>query len=158
VSYYHVLLTFRNAPHETRCVFSDLSERALREQFLRPYGRGTTMLAGTEVIDTMDIHKTTIIKTNLTNEEERQEIRKAYDKRQEEQRAQPGTMLFMGPTPGYDLEDIVEAGSEVTGNYITSPPGHQRDNLLSSVINHPWISAIVTGLLVAGLAKALGWV
>lgn len=157
MAFFHVLLTFQGAPNEARCVFMDLSERELTKQFVQPYRRGTTMLAGTEVIDTMDIHSTTIIKTERTNELERKDIQEASQRHLDEVNRQGG-LVFMGPPHGYDPEDIVEAGLDVTKTYITAPPGHGKTSLLSAVINHPWISTIASGLVVAGIAKALGWV
>lgn len=156
MAFFHVLLTVQGAPNEARCVLMDLSERELAKQFLQPYRRGTTMLAGTEVIDTMDIHSTTIIKTERTNEQERKDIQDASQRHLDEMNRQ-GVLVFMGPPQGYEPEDIVEAGFDVTKTYITAPPGHGKTSLLSAVVNHPWISAIATGLVVAGVAKALGW-
>lgn len=156
MAFFHVLLTFQGAPNEARCVLMDLSERELKKQFMKPYRRGTTMLAGTEIIDTMDIHSATIIKTERTNEQERKDIQEASQRHLDETNRQ-SSLVFMGPPHGYDLEDIVEAGFDVTKTYITTPPGHGKTSLLSAVINHPWISAIATGLVVAGVAKVLGW-
>lgn len=156
MAFFHVLLTFQGAPIETRCVLMDLSEGELKKQFLQPYRRGTTMLAGTEVIDTMDIHSTTIIQTERTNEQERKDIQEASQRRLDKRNRQGG-LVFMGLPHGHNLEDIVDAGFDVTKTYITTPPGQGTTSLLSAVANHPWISAIATGLIVASVAKTLGW-
>ena len=157
MAFFHVLLTFFDAPQEARCVLMDLSEHDLKKQFLQPYSRGTTMLAGSEVVDTMNIHSTTIIKTDRTNEEEREDIQESSRKHLDEMNRQGG-LFFLGSPHGYAPEDIVEAGVDVTKTYINTPPGHGRTSVLSAVLTHPWVSAIATGLVVAGLVKALGWV
>lgn len=156
MAFFHVLLTMQDAPNQTRCVLFDLSERELAKQFLGPYGRGTMMLAGSEVIDTMSIRSTTIIRTDRTNEAERKDIQEASRRHLDEMNRQGG-VVFLGPPRGYELEDIVEAGLDVTKTYINAPPGG-KVSLVSAVVNHPWISAIVTGLIVAGIAKMVGWV
>ena len=156
MAYFHLLLSFKNEPNDVRCILTDLSERELKNQFIRPYKRGSTMLAGTEVIDTMDIHSITIIKTDCTNDQERNEIYESSRKHIDDMNRQGG-LVFLGPPQGYEPEDIVEAGEDVTKKYITSPPGHDK-GLLSAAFNHPWIIAIVTSVVAAGIVKVFGWV
>jgi len=61
---------------------------------------------------------------------------------------------------GWDAEDIVEAGEDVTSKYSTGPPGLGPSLIfrLLSILNSPWIVAIGGGLIVAiGGGIILAW-
>jgi hypothetical protein len=106
----------------------------------------------------MNIISTVIRKTDRASEEERKDIQIRSRREIDEfnQESLGVTLISIGS--GYAPEDIVEAGVDVTSSYIASPPGQKKGGLMSAIINHPWASAIVTGVIVAGIVKALGWV
>jgi len=155
--YFHVLLILQNSSGRVRSVFADLLETDLKKRFLAKYQSGTTLLSGNEVIDTRQINKVTIIRTQRTSAEELKTIQdRSYATVQEVNRSQDSVVLISAGH-GYDPEDIVEAGEDVTATYISSPPGEGRWSFMEAVINHSWVSAILTGLIVAGLATYFEW-
>jgi hypothetical protein len=155
--YYHVLLRFDDAPERDRCVFSDLSESDLKARFVTPYKRGKNFLSESEVIEVSRIRKTTIICTNDPSESELKGIQEKSRKEIDEINRTSSSVFFVSAGPGYDPEDVAEAGVDVTATFITGPPGEgDRLALVTAIINHPWISAIGTGLIVAALAWLLG--
>lgn len=66
--------------------------------------------------------------------------------------------MFLGSGRGHNLEDISEAGEDVTSTFISGPPGHgNKWTVVAAALNHPWVSAVGTGLIVAALIWWLGW-
>ncbi len=157
MSYLHVSVKFRDAPEKVRCIFSDLSEKELEANFLKPYRLGRATLSGAEVIDVNSIVSTQIIETQRVSELELKEIQDISWKEIQEYNRHSDSVVVVSPGHGYNSEDIAEAGSDVTSRYITSPPGHQTSSIVSSALNHQWVVAIIGGLVVAGVAAWLGW-
>lgn len=155
--YYHVLLTLQSAPDHRRAVFLDLSEQELKEKFVAPYRKGKSFLAGNEIIDSGQIKTVTICSTNRLSAEELKTIQtKSWAEVDEFNRSQNSvTLISVGR--GYDAEDLFEAGETVTSDHISGPPGEGLWKLAATVMNHPWVSAITTGLVVAALAAFFGW-
>ena len=158
MAYYHVLLTFQDSPDKVRCMFADLTERDLEARFLVPYRSGKSFLSGNEVVEASRIKKVTILKTNRVSAAELKDIQDKSWKEVQEFNRNSDSMVLISPGRGYDAEDIVEAGNDVTAEFISGPPGHGGGwGVVSAVMNHPWVSAIGTGLAVAALAYWLGW-
>ncbi len=156
--YYHVLLTFQAKPDSVRCMFSDLSERELEERFLAPYRRGKSFMCGNEVVESSKIQKVTVVKTPRPSAAELKDIQTKSRKEVEEFNRTSSSMVLISPGRGYDADDIAEAGEDVTASFISGPPGHGGHwGVVSAVVNHPWVSAIGTGLIVAALGYWLGW-
>jgi hypothetical protein len=59
---------------------------------------------------------------------------------------------------GYHPGDIVEAGSDVTADFIAGAPGYKSSSPATRFLSNPWVLAIGGGLMVAWLAWKLGWV
>lgn len=155
--YFHVLVTLQNFSESKRSVLADLSETHLQKRFLAQYRKGKTFLSGNEVIDAKQITTVTIIRTERTSAEELKTIQdNSYAAVQEFNRSQDSAVLISAGR-GFDPEDIIEAGEDVTATYISLPPGEGRWSFIAAVISHPWVSTIVTGLIVAGLAAYFGW-
>ena len=151
--YFHVLVTL---PGKGLRLLSDLSEGDLKRQFLWPYRSAKPILSANEVIETKLIEKVTIIRTERPSADELKTIQdRSYVAVQEFNRSQDSAVLISAGR-GYDPEDIVEAGTDVTGAYISFPPGEGEWPLISAVVNHPWISTIITGVIVAALAAYFG--
>lgn len=156
--YYHVLLSFQESPNKVRCIFSDLTEKELRTRFLVPYRSGKSFLSGNEVIEASRIKKVTVLKTNRASAVELKEIQDKSWKEVQEFNRSSDSVVLVSPGRGYDAEDIIEAGEDVTTLFISGPPGHGGGwTVVSAVMNHPWVSAIGTGLVVAALAYWFGW-
>ena len=145
--------------HRTRRgVYLSLSEKELNKLFLKPYQQGKNFLSDNEVLIVLEIKKVTIIKTERKSEVELKEIQEKSWREVEEFNRTSDSFTLIRPGRGYDSADIVEAGQDVTGKYILGPPGQGSSlSIISGIINHPWISAIGTGLIVAALVGLFGW-
>lgn len=158
MQYFHVILSFKDAPNNERCVYENLSENDLKKLFLKPYQQGTNLLSDKEVLNIFEIKKVTIIKTDGKSEIELKEIQEKSWKEVEEFNRTSNSVVRISAGRGYDSADIVEAGQDVTAQYIFGPPGQGSTiNIVAGIINHPWISAIGTGLIVAAIVGWLGW-
>jgi len=158
MAYYHVLLTFQDAPDKVRCMFSDLTEQDLKTRFLAPYRKAESFLCGNEVVESSTIKKVTLVKTARVSAAELKDIQDKSWREVQEFNRTSDSMVLISPGRGHDAEDIAEAGEDVTAVFISGPPGHGgRWRVVAAVVNHPWVSAIGTGLAVAALAYWLGW-
>jgi hypothetical protein len=100
----------------------------------------------------------TLLRTSRASAAELKDIQeKSWNEVQDFNRTSPSVVLI-SPGHGYDREDIAEAGEDVTAVFISGPPGYGgRWRVISAVMNHPWVSTIGTGLVVAALAYWFGW-
>jgi hypothetical protein len=157
MSYHHVLLSFQDEPQKVRCIFADLSENDLRTRFVSPYRRGKNILCAGEVIETSRIKTVRIIRTENESEKELKKIQE-QSKRDRDEFNRNSAVVLVSLGAGYELEDISEAGEDVTSAFILGPPGDgDRWTVVAAVLNHPWISAIGTAVIAAGLIWLLGW-
>jgi len=62
----------------------------------------------------------------------------------------------MSPGGGY-VEDIFEAGEDVTEKYLKGPPGYGKSGPLQEFIYNPWAMAVGTGLIVAAVVAWRNW-
>lgn len=154
---HHVLLTLSESPIKPRCVLSDLSEQQLQTQFVTPYRKGKSTLCGNEVIQVASIKSVQIIRTKQTSEVERSAMQDRSFRDIQKINRQSDSVTIISPGYGYEPEDIVEAGEDVTSQYITGPPGYANLGGLREILNNPWVVTIGTGLIVAALAWWLGW-
>ncbi|MBA4079237.1 MAG: hypothetical protein C0508_29685 [Cyanobacteria bacterium PR.023] len=158
MDFYHVVVRLKDAPHKSVCLFSNLSEVELKKQFISAYNSGAAILANDQVVETVSIVSTVIRRTNRTSEEERKDMQEQSRRKVDAFNRSSPSVAFFSIGCGYAEEDIVEAGTDVTAEYIASPPGQKKASFLSVALNHPWASAIITGVIVAGIVKVLGWV
>ncbi len=157
MTYYHVLVELRDAPKKVRCIFSNLAAKELESKFLKPYRRGQRMLVGTEVIDTMAITSARIVETNHTSDVELQGVQQKSRREIDDINRRSESVVFISVGRGYAPEDIEEAGADITARFIDSPPGQGQSDLATRLLNHPWVVAIVGGVIVAGIAAWFGW-
>ncbi len=157
MSYFHVLLQFDDSPRSLRCVLHDLSERDLKVRFLRPYNKGWDILVESEVIKIPTIRKIQIIKTGRMNEVEREDI-KVKSRRELAESNRGSDLIEIGFGRGYRMEDIAEAGVDVTADYLSHAPGGADRSATSILFHNPWVITVGGGLLVAFIAWRLGWV
>ena len=155
--YYHVLLSLQDEPNSIRCLFADLSERELRTRFIVPYRRGKTFLCGSEVIEISRTRKVRIIRTA---DKSAVELKRLADEHQKKNKEFNASSKWVGiiDVGAYYPENIDQAGEDVTTTFILGPPGHgDRWAVVGAFLNHPWIAAIGTGLIVAALLLWLDW-
>lgn len=157
MTYYHVLIELHGNPKKVRCIFSDLTIKELENRFLNPYRRGQRILVGTEVIDTMAITSTTIVETNHASDIELGEIRERSRNEIDEFNKSSDSVVLISTGRGHVLEDIEEAGANVTTRFIKNPPGQGQSELFARILSHPWVVAVAGGIIVAGIVAWLGW-
>ncbi len=153
--YYHVLVTFTDSPKNPQCVLDDLSEQELKTKFVKLYKKGKDILCDKDVVRIENIKSIQIIRTNKKSEDERSIIQNESFKRIEELNKQTDSIAIISIGHGYNPEDIVEAGEDVTSQYITEAPGYGASNFFLSFLNNPWIMTISTGLIIAALVAWL---
>jgi hypothetical protein len=125
-------------------------------RFVAPYRRGKNILCGREVVEVSRIRTVSIVRTADTSETELKRIDEERFKKDEEFNRSSRSVVVLHL--GYKLEDIGEAGEDVTSTFILGPPGHgDRWTVVAAVLNHPWITAIGTGLILAAIIWWLGW-
>lgn len=156
MSFYHVLITFFDSPNKPRCVLTDLSEHQLKARFVTSYRKGKDILCGTEVVRIGDIKSVQIICTGKKIEEELLAIQKQSLIENQEFNSQSHSVIIISPGYGYEQEDIVEAGVDVTSQYITGVPGHASGGFVE-LFNNQWVVAVGAGLIVAAFVWWFGW-
>jgi hypothetical protein len=153
--FYHVLGAIGD--RKTEVLFSDLTAKELRKQFVVPYKRGRTFFAGTSVVAQAELRKVRIIETPLKEAEAREQIN--HDSLADITALNRTSGLFIiSPGQGYAPEDIAEAGADVTRTFLCGGPGSSTGLLGLSKNAAGWVLGIVASVLAARLAKWLGWV
>lgn len=122
MAFHHVLLTLSEAPSKLHCVLADLSAEQLEKQFLRPYRKGKNILCGNQVIQISSIRSIQIIRTKKTSERELSELQDRSFKEIQELNRRSESVVIISPGRGYNVEDIVETGEDITSQHIIAPP------------------------------------
>jgi len=158
MSYFHVIAQL-NSNTSPKCIFSDLSESDLEKKFLKPYRKGLDFLSQNLLIKVDELEAVHIIKTDNNIDVElkgiQRKVRAEIDEINRESNIQ-----FLSLGRGYAQEDIIEAGTDVTQQYIEGPPGYSRIALPSFFGSTllKWLGGILGGVVVAFIAKWLGLV
>lgn len=156
--FFHVLLSVDTDQTKLRSVLTDLSEVQLKAQVLLPYRKGTTLVCGNEIIPVSTVRKIHVVQTVRENEHERNAIHAKSVKEIEEINRESSGFVFLSAGRGYDPEDILEAGEDVTSKYIAGPPGSAAGpGALLRFLGSQWVVGIGTGLVVAAAVWWLGW-
>lgn len=153
--FYHVLGAIGD--RTTEVLFSDLTAKELRKQFVVPYTHGSTFFAGTSVVAPAELRKVRIIETPVKEAEAREQINRDSLAHIAEMNRTSGLFIF-SPGQGYEPEDIVETGADVTRTFLRGGPGSSSGLLGLSKTAVGWLLGIVGSVLAAGLAKWFGWV
>lgn len=152
MAFHHVLLSLDPEPNKLRSVFVDLSENELKTKFVTPYRKGRSFVSDNEIIVLTGIRKVHIIRTDQKNETERSAL---HDRslREIDEFNRNSSIRLISLGRGYDPEDILEVGQDVTSTFINGPPGYAATpTLTSSVINHPWLVGIGTAVIATAIA------
>lgn len=153
--FYQVLAAIGDRKPEM--LFSDLTLKQLNKEFVKPYKRGKTFFAGPSVINPSELSQIQIIETPVKEAEARDKISRDSVAEITEFNRTSEIMVF-STGHGYDPEDIVEAGVDVTRTYIRGGPGSSKSLSGLSKQAAGWVLTIITGVLTAGLAKLVGWI
>jgi hypothetical protein len=156
--FHHVLVSVEAKTDKLRCIFSDLSEGELQAKFVSPYRKGQALVCPNEVIPISQVRKVHVVRTSRESSIELSDLQtSSYAEIQRMNRESTG-LVFISAGRGYDAEDILETGEDVTSEYLLGPPGIGIEPTVASrVVNHPWAVAIGTGVLVAAITWWLGW-
>jgi hypothetical protein len=156
-SFHHVLLSLSDSSDGMRCILSDLSATELRKKFVKPYRKGNSIFLDNVVLPLAQTKTVQIVRTRNTSEVERTVLRDKTRRQIDELNRTSPSVVLISAGRGHDPEDIAECGEDVTAEYILGPPGHAASGFIAKVILHPWVLAIGTGLILAGLVTWLKW-
>ena len=155
--YFHVLVATEPKPERLRCIMSDLSEKELKEAFVVPFKRGKGIVAGHELIRADQVRKLKITSTDEPSCVALDKLRVATNEALDRQNQESRGVVFLGGI-GFGLDDLGKLGSDVTHIYIkVAPESSPTDSPQMRMINNPWVTGIVGGVVVAGIAAYLKW-
>jgi hypothetical protein len=154
MTFFHVLAVIEN--EKPQMLFSDLNPAQLKDQFVTPYKRGKTFFAGARIVSPSTLKSIHIIETTEREEVIRQSINtESLQGIDEINRS--GSVIFFSIGSGYDPEDLLDGGADVTRKYLTGGPGSAVPVFGMSKQAIGWALGIVSAVAAAGLAKWLGW-
>jgi hypothetical protein len=158
MSYFHVLIADAQSPTQFRCVGHDLTETSLLSAVVKPYRKGAALLVGSEIVPVHDLRGLKIIQTIDPAEEALAAASAKVDKEWRSGNDDPRSGVVFMPFLGFGIDEVAEAGTDVTHRYITGAPGQGSGfRLIGQLFNHPWIVGIGTAVAAAGLIAWLKW-
>lgn len=157
MAYYHVIAKV-GSDDKFRSLFSDLSEEAIREKFIKPYEKGASFFSNHDLISAAELKSIKIILTERTDDVERAEINRNERAHIDELNRSSSAIFIASFGGGYQPEDIADAGKDVTHDLIKGPPGYKAVKWTHSRGALAWVLGIIASVLAAGLIKLLGWV
>lgn len=153
MTFFHVLAVIGD--EKPQMLFVDLNSSELKEQFISPYKRGKTFFAGARIINPTMLKSIRIIETTECEEPTRRRIN-AASLQQIDEMNRSGGVIFISAGSGYDPEDLLEGGIDVTRKFLTGGPGAAGAVFGMSKQALGWVFGIVSAVVAAGLAKWLG--
>ena len=149
--YFHVVAELDDAPNKPVAIFIDLSRTELQNQFITPYERGTDLVSKNAIFPIQRLRKLHVIQTQERSEQELLEVqRKSREANDARNRDSP--VLFLSVGSGYEPEDIVEAGTDITQAVVNGPPGSKPgEQVFKALLNNGWVVGIGGGMVVAVL-------
>jgi hypothetical protein len=142
--YFHVIV--EKDSNNSEALFTDLKERELKKLFVKPYRKGKDIFIDGVIHKNDSIQKVFLIETVNPSKDELEVIKKESAEWLERVNREPGPKIISAGR-GWVKEDIVEAGKNVTTNFIKSPPDNSP-SFFSSFISNPWVIRIFGGLIV----------
>lgn len=157
MSFYQVLIAIEPEPDKLRCALRDLSEPQLRAQFVEPYRKGRDLVCGNEIVPIAALRKVHIVRTAREDQQERNDLNAKSLKEIQAINREPGGVVFLSLGRGYDPDDILEVGADVTAEFISGPPGGAHNqSRISRLLSNPWVQGIGISLIVAAIGWLLG--
>lgn len=166
MSYFHVIVGMGN---EEECLLTDLTKDDLMRKFVVPYSKAEPIFVAGKVFPTADLKGVEIIETIRNSDTERDGIN-AKSLREIDEINRNSSVFFVSVGRGYEPGDIREAGENVTEVYLKGAPGYAATGPITvrsstadvRAVMPTWLVklllTIVGGLVVARIAKWLGWV
>lgn len=156
--FYQVLVAIEPEPDKLRRILTDLSEPQLSAQFVQPYRKGIDLICGNELVSLASLRKVHIVRTERTDTQERSALNDKSLKEIEAINREPGGVVFLSLGRGYEPEDILEVGTDVTAEFISGPPGNAQGlQRVLRLLSNQWVVTVGAGLIVAGIVWWLGW-
>jgi hypothetical protein len=155
MDHFHVFIR-QEADATLRVLARDLTEEEIKSQVVKPYGRGTSIVHGGTIVPVASLRELRICKTGAPFEQAYSSEHADQSKRVDELNREGG-VIFISPGPGYD--DMADAFENVTDQFLRGkePGDAGRPSLLVSISNHPIVSTVLGGVVLAGLVFYLGW-
>jgi hypothetical protein len=153
MTFLHVIAVIDN--EKPQMLFTDLNAAELKDQFVTPYRRGRTFFAGARIVSPAALKSIHIIETTEREEPTRQGINTASLQHIDEMN-RSGGVIFISAGSGYDPEDLLEDGTDVTRRFLTGGPGAAGPLFGMSKQALVWALGIVSAVVATGLAKWLG--
>ncbi len=156
--FYQVLIATESEPGKLRTVLTDLSKAQLLAQFVQPYRKGLDLVCGNEIVSLASLRRVHIVRTERTDEQERSALSEKSLKEIEAINRAADGLVFLNPGRGFEPEDILEVGADVTAEFISGPPGSAPGlQRVFRLLSNQWVVAVGAGLIVAGIVWWLGW-
>ena len=145
--YYHVLISDRKNSKAFRCLLSDLDERTLCAEFVKPFRRSKDLLVNGRIYRASEI---AAVQIRVSESPADHELRRIQKESWEaiERRNRDSSIMFISAGHGYSSDDIHLAGEDVTGRFLNAAPVSESGNW----IYNPWVVTLVGGLIIAVLA------
>ncbi len=145
--YFHVLV--EKQTNKSEILFLDLNEKELKKLFVKPYKKGKDIFIDGVIHKNESISKVFLVKTSKPSNEELEVLKKKSTEWLDRVNSEPGPRII-GLGSGWKKEDIVDAGKNITTDYIKRPPDNST-SLLNSFASNPWVIRIIGGLIVVFL-------
>jgi hypothetical protein len=152
--FYHVIGAVDD--RKAKMLFSDLTLKDLISDFVRPYERGEKFFAGGRVVAPSELRLVRIVETAVPESDARGKINQDDLASIAEINRTLG-FIIISPGRGYEPDDLVEAGTDVTRTYLRGGPGSSVGLLGLSKQAIGWTLGIVAAVIATGAAKWLGW-
>lgn len=153
-----MLVAVEQNPDDLRQVFTDLEENDLKPKLVSPYKKGTSLICGNEIIPIPQIRKIYIVRTVRSDEVERADLHAQSVREIDQFNRESDSAVLISAGRGYDPQDILEAGENVTAKHLSGHPGAAADpSVFGRLIGNPWVVTVAGGLVVAYLIWRFGW-
>lgn len=151
MSYFHIVAELDEAPEKPVAIFMNLDRNELRTRFLKPYERGTDLLSGNAIFPVRQLRKIQVIQTEERSEQELVKVQRK-SRAEIDELNRDSSVVFVSVGYGYEPQDIIHAGVDVTHTVIHGPPGSKgASSAVSALLNNGWVVGIGGGLVVAVL-------
>lgn len=155
VEYLHVVIEGADSKGPL-LLFRDLSEKELHRKFLRPYRHGKSIVKNNQVIDLSKVTSVRVIKTSVNLDAALEQLQKNSSERIDRLNRASTSIELFSPGRGWKDEHITECGEEITGKYISEPPGQGTLlTLAGAILKNPWAVRVGGGLILIGLGAIL---
>lgn len=155
MAYFHVFVR-EEGETSLRLLATDLPEDEIKRSIVQPYRRGRALVLGGTITPVAAIRELRICMTPLAFEQAYSAEHSAWS-REMESFNREGDVVVLSAGPGY--EDMADSFDNVTDRFLRGkgPGDAGARSLFAAFSNHPIVSTVVGGVLLAGAVFYLGW-